>query len=93
MPYISLLVEALRARPAGVFWFAALLQALLWVGVPALFFTSPPGDLPHVLAIGREWQPGSWLGPPLAFWLAELAFAAAGGRVIGVYVLAQGCIV
>ncbi|HEX2216407.1 MAG TPA: glycosyltransferase family 39 protein [Xanthobacteraceae bacterium] len=93
MPYVSLIVEALRAQPAAVFWTAALAQACIWVVVPALFYTSPPGDLPELLAIGREWQIGSWRGPPLAFWLAELAFRAAGGRVIGVYILAQACIV
>ena len=93
MPYVSLIVEALRARPVGVFWFVVLAQALLWVLVPVLFYSSPPGDLPEVLAIGREWQPGSWRGPPLAFWLAELAFNAAGGRPVGVYVLSQICVV
>jgi hypothetical protein len=93
MPHVSLIVEALRARPGAVFWVAALLQALLWVLVPALFYASPPGDLPETLAIGHEWQLGSWRGPPLAFWLAELAFRAAGSHIVGVYILAQACIV
>src|SRR5215207_7149378 len=92
MPSVSLIVEALRARPAGVFWAAALAQAFLWVLVPALFYASPPGDLPEMLAIGHEGQLGSWHGPPLAFWLAELAFQAAGARPIGAYVLAQVCV-
>jgi 4-amino-4-deoxy-L-arabinose transferase-like glycosyltransferase len=43
------------------------------------------------LAIGHEFQLGSYLGPPLAFWLGELAFRIAGG--FGVYVLAQACVV
>lgn len=93
MPYVSLIVEALRARPTAVFWIAALTQGLLWMLVPALFYASPPGDLPEVLAVGREWQPGSSYGPPLAFWLADLAFRAAGGHVVGVYVLSQICVV
>lgn len=93
MPYVSLIVEALRARPVTVFWIAALSQAALWVLVPALFYASPPGDLPQVLAIGREWRLGSWHGPPLAFWLADLAFRLAGGSAIGPYLLSQACVV
>ncbi len=34
---------------------------------------------------------GSYLGPPLAFWLGELAFRL--GGLPGVYVLSQACIV
>ena len=34
---------------------------------------------------------GSYLGPPLAFWLGELAFRIAG--LFGVYALAQACVV
>ena len=83
----------LRERPTAVFWAATAAQAMLWLLVPSLFYASPPGDLPEVLAIGHQWQLGSWLGPPLAFWLAEIAFAAAGGHVIGVYALAQACVV
>lgn len=93
MPSISLIVEALRTWPAGVFWAATLAQALLWVLVPALLYTSPPGDLPETLAIGHAGRLGSWHAPPLAFWLAELAFDAAGARPIGVYMLAQVCVV
>src|SRR5207237_9509635 len=33
------------------------------------------------------------LGPPLAFWLGELAFRLTGGHMVGVYVLAQVCVV
>ena len=93
MIYVSPVVELLRARPGLVFWTAALAQALLWTLVPALFYASPPGDVPLVLAVGHEWQLGSWLGPPLAYWLAESAFELAGNSVIGVYALAQVCVV
>jgi hypothetical protein len=92
MPHVSLIVEALRARPVAVFWIAALAQASIWALLPALLYASPPGDLAELLAIGHEWQPGSRFGPPLASWLAELAFIAAGGHVAGVYILAQACI-
>ena len=56
-----------------------------------LLYRSPPGDLATVLAFGREYQVGTDLGPPLAFWLADIAFRAAGNHMFGVYLLAQLC--
>ena len=91
MHYVSLLVEFLRGRPAVVFWTAALTQAALWTLIPTIFYGAPPGDVPLLLAIGREFVLGSYLGPPLAFWLGEVAFRIAGS--FGLYVLAQACIV
>ena len=91
MHYVSLLIELLRGRPRLVFWSVALSQAGLWLVVPSLFFSSPPGDVATVLAIGHELQLGSYLGPPLAFWLADGAFRIAGS--VGVYLLAQLCII
>jgi 4-amino-4-deoxy-L-arabinose transferase-like glycosyltransferase len=91
MLHTSLIVELLRSQPRLLFWLATLAQAALWWLVPSLFYTSPPGDLPLVLAVGHEFQLGSAFGPPLAFWLAELAFRIAGSP--GVYLLAQACIV
>lgn len=91
--HVSLIVEVLRARPALMFWIAALGQATLWALVPTLFYAAPPGDVPLVLAVGREWTIGSPYGPPFAYWLAELAFGLAGGRVIALYLLSQVCVV
>jgi 4-amino-4-deoxy-L-arabinose transferase-like glycosyltransferase len=93
MLYVSIFVELLRSRPALAVWIAALAQAALWTLVPALFYTGPPGDVPFVLAIGNELQLGTYLGPPLAFWLAEGAYTLAGGHMLGVYLLAQACVV
>src|SRR5688572_11606594 len=93
MLYVSIFVELLRSRPVLAVWLAALAQALLWVLVPALFYAGPPGDLPFVLAIGSELQLGTYLGPPLAFWLAEAAYALTGNSVFGVYLLSQICVV
>jgi 4-amino-4-deoxy-L-arabinose transferase-like glycosyltransferase len=93
MLYVSIFVELLRSRPALAVWIAALAQALLWFLVPTLFYAGPPGDVPFVLAIGNELQLGTSLGPPLAFWLAEGAFLAAGNSVVGVYLLSQICVV
>ena len=93
MLYVSIFVELLRSRPALAVWLAALVQALLWTLVPALFYAAPPGDVPNVLAVGHEFQLGTYLGPPLAFWLAEVAFDLAGGGMFGVYLLSQVCVV
>ena len=90
---VSIFVELLRSRPALAVWIAALTQAALWFLVPALFYSGPPGDVPFVLAIGSELQLGTYLGPPLAFWLAEGAFVLTGNRLAGVYLLSQICVV
>ena len=89
---VSLILEALRARPALMFWVAALSQGVLWTLVPALFYAAPPGDVPLVLAISKEWLLGSPYGPPFAYWLAEIAYRLAGGSVLGIYVLSQLCV-
>jgi len=91
MFYVPLYFEAIRSRPLLVFWLATLAQAVLWLLVPMLFYAAPPGQLAQVLAIGHEFQFDSDVGPPLAFWLAEIAFRL--GGLFGVYVLAQLCVV
>jgi len=91
MHYVSLIIEFLRGRPAAVFWTVALTQAVLWTLVPAMFYSAPPGEVPMLLAIGHEYVLGSYLGPPLAFWLGDLAFRVGGAP--GLYALAQACIV
>jgi 4-amino-4-deoxy-L-arabinose transferase-like glycosyltransferase len=90
---VSLILEMLRARPALMFWVAALSQAALWTLVPSLFYAAPPGDVPLVLAVGKEWPLGSPYGPPLAAWAANLAFEIAGRSIVGLYVLSQACVV
>ena len=62
MHYVSLLVEFLRGRPAVVFWTVALTQAALWTLIPAIFYSAPPADAAMLLAIGREFVLGSYLG-------------------------------
>ncbi|HEY1363177.1 MAG TPA: glycosyltransferase family 39 protein [Xanthobacteraceae bacterium] len=93
MLHVSIFVELLRSRPSLAVWFAALAQALLWALVPILLYAGPPGELPSVLAVGHEFQLGTYLGPPLAFWLADLAFELSGRSLFGVYVLSQICVV
>jgi hypothetical protein len=90
MLHVTLFVEFLRSRPQLTVWAMALLQGVLWTLVPALFYSAPPGQLPETIAIGHEFQLGTYLGPPLAYWLADIAYT--GGR-FGVYLLAQACVV
>ncbi len=91
MRFTSLVIELIRARPRLVIWIVVLLQAALWLMLPLALYGSPPGDVATVLAYGREYQVGTYLGPPLAFWLADIAFRAAGNHMFGVYLLAQLC--
>src|SRR5258705_2621519 len=91
MRFTSLIVELIRARPRLVVWLAVLFQAAMWLVLPLILYRSPPGRLAAGLAFGREYQVGTDLGPPLAFWLADSAFRAAGNNMFGVYLLAQIC--
>src|SRR5215213_10333130 len=93
MRFTSLIVELIRARPRLVVWLVLLLQAALWLILPLVLYRSPPGDVATVLAYGREYQVGTDLGPPLAFWLADIAFRAAGNHIFGVYLLSQLCFI
>src|ERR1700761_7151307 len=93
MRFTSLIIELIRARPRLVVLIVVLLQAALWLILPLLLYRSPPGDVATVLAFGREYQVGTQLGPPLAFWLADIAFRAADDHMFGVYLLAQICAV
>jgi hypothetical protein len=91
MFYVPLYIEALRVRPRLVFWLATSAQAALWVIVPMLFYAAPPGGLAQLLAIAHEPSLRDTIGPPLAYWLAEIAFRLAG--LFGVYLLSQICVI
>jgi hypothetical protein len=91
MRFTSLVIELIRARPRLVVWIVVLLQAGLWLAVPLLFYSSPPDSVATMLAFGREYRVGTDLGPPLAPWLADIAYRAAGNHMFGVYLLAQLC--
>ena len=91
MRFTSLVIELIRARPRLVVWIVVLFQAALWLFVALVLYRSPPGNLATVLAYGREYQVGTEFGPPLAFWLADIVYRAAGNHMIGVYVLAELC--
>ena len=60
-------------------------------GADGVLFGRRPEGLAQLLAIGHEFRFDAGVGPPLAYWLAEIAFRVAG--MFGVYVLAQICVV
>ncbi len=93
MRFTSLIVELVRARPRLIFWLVVLGQAAVWLLLPWLLYGSPPGDVATVLAFGREYQVGTTLGPPAAFWLADLALRLSGNHIFGVYLLSQVCFI
>ncbi|MBV9564859.1 MAG: glycosyltransferase family 39 protein [Bradyrhizobium sp.] len=93
MRFTSLVIELIRARPRLVVWIVVLAQAAIWLTVALFFYASPPGDVATVLAYGREYQVGTPLGPPLAFWVADIAYRVAGNHLFGVYLLAELCAV
>src|SRR4030081_3272338 len=93
MRFTSLIVELIRARPRLILWVVVLFQAALWLIVPLAIYRGPRAVLGPVLACGREYRVGTDLGPPLAFWLADIAFRMAGNHIFGVYLLAQLCFV
>ena len=90
MRWVSLAIELLRTQPVALFWAAALTQAALWTLVPSLFYSAPPGQLAEFLGVARELGLGNPFGPPLAYWLAEIAFRVAG--MPAVYLLSQICV-
>src|ERR1700674_2900179 len=90
MLHVTLFVEFLRSHPQRTVWAMALVQALLWTLVATVFYGAPPGHLPEAIAAGHEFGLGSYLGPPLAFWLANAAYTF--GKC-GIYLLSQICVV
>ena len=90
MHSVSLFIEILRVRPLALFWTALVVQLALWTLVPTLFYTAPPGQVAELLAVGHEFQLGTDFGPPLAFWLGELAYMI--GGFFGIYLLSQICV-
>jgi 4-amino-4-deoxy-L-arabinose transferase-like glycosyltransferase len=91
MRSVLLFIELLRSKSVAVFWAATLAQAALWWLVPSLLYSAPPDGLALTLAVGHEFRLGSALGPPLAFWIAEVVYTASG--LVGVYLVAQICVV
>ena len=80
---------AAGGRSARLFWLWAALHAVAWTLVPT--WTQPAGhrDVIELLNWGRHPAWGYWKHPPLQPWVADLAVRLAGGRLWGVYAVAQ----
>lgn len=91
MVYVPLYFEVIRARPVLAFWLASLAQATLWLIVPLALYGAPPGALAQALAVGHQFARDASVGPPLAFWLAEIVFRV--GGLTSLYLLSQLCVV
>src|SRR4051812_46657555 len=89
MRFTSLIVELIRARPRLVVWLVVLLQAAWGLVLSLLIYRPPPGAVAIVLASGGKSRVAPDPAPPLALWLADIAFRAAGNHMFGVYLLAQ----
>lgn len=63
-----------------------VLRTALWT-LLAWLQPNPALDTVEWLAWGRQWQLGYHKHPPLAAWLAEMAWQCGGGSFLGVYLL------
>lgn len=93
MRFAPLSVELIRAQPRLVFWLVVLGQAAVWFVLPVILYASAPGQLGETLGIGRDFPLVTPSGPPLAFWLADIAFRLAGNHLFGLYLLSQACFI
>jgi 4-amino-4-deoxy-L-arabinose transferase-like glycosyltransferase len=62
-----------------------LSRTLLWTLVATLTQHAPPLDTVEWLCWGHEWQLGYYKHPPLAAWVAEIAFHLTPGSFFGIY--------
>jgi 4-amino-4-deoxy-L-arabinose transferase-like glycosyltransferase len=76
-----------KARRA--FWFFLPAHVFLWTILPVLFHPNAPLDVVEEISWGREWQLGYYKHPPLASWLANIAYLASGGRLWSIFLLSQ----
>jgi len=74
----TVLTEALRARPGAFLILALATHAALWTVARFIADPTPPSEVLIGLALGREAQFGYLAGPPLAFWLLDLAYGFGG---------------
>jgi dolichyl-phosphate-mannose-protein mannosyltransferase len=83
-------VDYARREPGRCLAAVLILHVAIWALLPALLSHNLQLDLAEDLALGKEWQLGYWKHPPLPWWLADLAYRAA-GDVRAVYLLGPLC--
>lgn len=82
----------LYAQPERLLFLLAGWHLLFWVLAPALSYRMLPLDTLELLGWGQHWQWGYYKHPPLGAWLGELTLQVSGGHLVGLYVLAQLCV-
>ena len=80
--------DAIERNPAGAFLAFAVLHAVVWTALPAVFFLNLPLDLIEALTYGREWQLGYDKLPPLPWWMVEATYQLFGPDLF-FYLLSQ----
>lgn len=78
-----------KMRVERAFWVFLAAHVVVWSLLPILFHPNAPLDVVEAISWGREWQLGYYKHPALAFWLANLAYLACGGRLWGIFILSQ----
>ncbi|HEY8267508.1 MAG TPA: glycosyltransferase family 39 protein [Xanthobacteraceae bacterium] len=78
----TVLTEALRARPSAFVVLALAVHAALWTFARFIADPTPPSEVLVGLALGREARLGYVEGPPLAFWLLDLAYVFGGSFLV-----------
>ncbi len=78
--------------PVRIFRLWLLTRTLLWTLIATLTQHVPPLDTVEWLCWGREWQLGYYKHPPLAAWVADVAFRLTGGSFFGVYLAGYAAI-
>lgn len=71
---MSRISTVIARYPFGAFVAFALLHAVVWTALPAIFFRNLPLDLIEALVYGREWQLGYDKLPPLPWWMVEATY-------------------
>ena len=79
-------VEFAQRQPGKILAAVLALHVLLWTTIPILVCPNLQLDLVEDLALGKEWQLGTWKDPPLSWWVGEAAYRLT-GQIDAVYAL------
>ena len=74
----TVLTEALRARPALFVALGLIAHAALWTAARTIADPTPAPEVLIGLALGRESELGYFAGPPLAYWILDIAYVLGG---------------
>ncbi len=79
-------VEFAQREPGKILAAVCALHVLFWTTIPMLVSPNLQLDLVEDLALGKEWQLGTWKDPPLSWWIGEAAYRLT-GQIDAVYAL------